>query len=116
MKNGRTRTDNCRGAIDSNDFHSQLFARFPSFLDFCADLLAKKTHFLLLEDREAQISSVQQDLGGCLLVVGLRGEFSCQFLDFFILKVLLGLRGCKAVLHSGKLGPRDLLVFVWPTP
>ena len=40
----------------------------------CSDLLASKTHVLLHEGQEEQTSSVQQDLGGCLLVVVLQDE------------------------------------------
>ena len=44
--------------------------------EFCSDLLANETHFLPLEDREEQTSSVQQDLGeGLLVVVGFQDEF-----------------------------------------
>ena len=39
--------------------------------EFCSDPLASKTHLVPLEDREEQTSFAQQDLGECLLVVGL---------------------------------------------
>ena len=68
LKNGRTGTDNCHGALDGNDFHLQPFTRFV-LGEFCSDLPASKTHFLLLEGQEEQTSSVRQDRGGCLLVV-----------------------------------------------
>ena len=42
----------------------------------CSDLLASETHVLLYEGQEEHTSSVQQDLGGCLLDVVLRDEAS----------------------------------------
>ena len=58
------------------------FDHLPDFClaEFCSDLLANEIHFLQLEDREEQTSSVQHDLGGCLLVVGLQGVvFTANF-------------------------------------
>ena len=40
--------------------------------EFYSDLLANEKPFLLHEDQEGQISFFQQDLGECLLFVGLR--------------------------------------------
>ena len=48
----------------------------------CSHLRANKTHFLLLEDREEQTSSVQKDLDGCLPVVEHQGETSWPIFEF----------------------------------
>ena len=59
-----------------------IISTFNHFLDFrpCWILLGSscqyEIHLLLLEDREAQISFFQQDLGECLFAVGLRDAFS----------------------------------------
>ena len=77
LKNGRTTTDNRHGAFESINLHRQPSSRLPFLLKFCSDLLASETHFLPLEGQEEQTSSVRQDLGEFLLVVGLRDVFAC---------------------------------------
>ena len=61
---------------------------------FCSDLLANKTHLLLLKDREEQTSSVQQDLGA-FSSLDFKVSPHSQFLNLFIEKILLRRRGCK---------------------
>ena len=70
------------GGLDSNDFHLEPFARFPPLLDFAWIFMPVK-HFLLLEGQE-QTSPVQQDLGGCLLVVGFKMSPHGQLLNLLI--------------------------------
>ena len=49
---------------------------------FCSDLHANEAHFLLLEDRVEQTSSVQQGLGGYLFDAELQGGSSWPIFDF----------------------------------
>ena len=67
---------------DRNNFNLQPFARFPSLLDFVRIFLPIKHTFLLLEDREEQNSSVQQDLDGYLVVAALQDESAWPIFEF----------------------------------
>ena len=79
---------------------------------FCSDPRANKRHFLLLEDREEQTSAVQQDLGECLLVVGLQDESSQPTFEYLHQGGPGWLAWMSAALESLKLGAGDLLVSV----
>ena len=63
--------------ISSTIFQTSVLA------EFCSALLANKKHFLLFEKQEEQTSCVQQDLGGCLLVGGLRDVSSLPTFECF---------------------------------
>ena len=73
LKNGRTSTDNHHGTLDSKNLHLQPLSRLLPLLHFARIFLPMK-HIFSRRSEEEQTSSVQQDLGGCLLVVGLQGE------------------------------------------
>ena len=79
MKNGRTGTDDCHRAFDSNDFHLQPFTRFPSLLNLVWTCLPVKTHSPTR--RSEQTSFAQQDLGDCLLDVGHQEQSSLPTFD-----------------------------------
>ena len=61
-------------------------------------------------DWEEQVSSVQQDLGGCLLVVGLPGEVPWLIFEFLHWEDLAWLVSMLTVQDSWKVGPGDLSV------
>ena len=102
LKNSRTGTDNCHGALDSDDFHLQPFHQISVLAGFCSDLLASKTH-----------GSPARRSGGTNFIRSARSRrdvFSLlyfkmslhsQFFDLFIEEVLLGWRGCQLLWIHG---------------
>ena len=69
---------------------------------FCSDLLANTTHSLLLEDRDKQTSSVQQDLDGYLLVTELRVLMANLLISSLRRSCLVGVDvSCSGFMEAG---------------
>ena len=77
------------GVFDSKNVHLQPSSRPQSLLNFIRIILPVKRIFLPLEDREEQTSFLRQDLGECLLSVGLQDVFSPPPVEFLIEKACL---------------------------
>ena len=109
---GRTRIDSiAMEPFDCNDFRPSTIFQVCVLAGSCTKV------------RRNKLALVQQDLGGCLLVVVLQDDSAgSQFLNFRSLQEVLtcswrpGCISCSWI--HGQLGPGELLVFVhlWPVP